>query len=87
MISGSDLYLQQWEDGATVYHAGSGDTHLLNPAAAAGLRVFANGKLEEQAYYHAVAQALDVANDEDLHVLMGDLLRYFCDIQLIERVR
>jgi len=33
----SSLHWRQWDDGLVVYHAPSGDTHLLDPTAGAAL--------------------------------------------------
>ena len=44
----SSLHVRPWDDGMIVYHAPSGDTHLLEPAVAAALLCLRGGPRDLQ---------------------------------------
>jgi len=45
----SSLHGRQWEDGTVLYHALSGDTHLLEPSVGAALLLLREGPRDIQA--------------------------------------
>ncbi len=88
LIKKVDILIQDWGDGSVVFHGGSGNTHFLNEVTVKVLNLFKDGAVMNEAdFFEAIADELDVSNDNDLEVMMGSLLQSFCHLELIERVR
>jgi PqqD family protein of HPr-rel-A system len=62
----SSLHARSWDDGVVLFHAPSGDTHLLDPLAGAALLLLREGPLAVEAMVRASGGRADEALVERL---------------------
>ena len=78
-----ELLWYEWDSESIVYHSGTGDTHLFNPAAAEVLKILQRQPVTLEAL---VARIID--EDESSVQFQGDdlkvILRQFYQLNLIE---
>jgi PqqD family protein of HPr-rel-A system len=60
------LHGRSWDDGAVLFHAPSGDTHLLDPSAAAAILLLREGAKDVPAMLGAAQGGVDRARLEAL---------------------
>ncbi len=79
----ADLHWREWDDQFIVFHPPSGDTHLLNDAAARMLRRLGSGPATIDDLVGAVAEG-DAETAPDLPKRVAGYLLWFDDLGLIE---
>lgn len=83
-----ELVWHSWDDDETVvFHSGSGDTHILNPIAAAALHALAANALSVEELAETIASHEGMLADGELVQNMQWLLHEFDELGLIERTR
>ena len=82
----ASLRWRSWEGEHVVYHCESGDTHLLNPAAAEALKFLETRPAGADDLAEHVAARLSLAAGGQLRREMAELLAAFDDLGLIEPV-
>ena len=73
-----------WDGPAVVYHDGSGDTHLLNPVAFAGLRALAQAPTDVADLARRVAGELNLPCDQTFENHMATLVTDLHRLNLVE---
>jgi PqqD family protein of HPr-rel-A system len=74
-----------WEDEYVLFHAGSGDTHLLDRTAGQALVCLRESPAHATELTRRVAAALDLEPDRELQEAMSTLLVRLDRLGLIER--
>lgn len=82
-VDGVDLLWQAWDDGEVVYHRGSGDTHLIDEAAADVLRALGRRPMDVGALASLVGPALDYP-EADAEAYVRELLKELARLALVE---
>jgi PqqD family protein of HPr-rel-A system len=82
----SDLRWRSWDGQFVAYHCASGDTHLLQPIAAAALRLLQRGPATSEALIRGVTTELHLEADPDLARQIQELLQRLSYLGLIDRV-
>ncbi len=81
-----DLIWRAWDDEEyVVFHAPSGNTHILNEVSALALKQLENGPLDAAELTRRMADSLDCDADEDLSKHVEELLAGFDERGLAER--
>lgn len=80
----TDLLWRVWDDETTVYHTRSGDTHLLNPLAAAALQLLVQQPATCTQIIEHVATLYALKVDGELVRQMEECLSQFDQVGLIE---
>jgi PqqD family protein of HPr-rel-A system len=84
-LATSELHWRTWGDEVVAYHAASGDTHVLNPAAAAALRAMQQEPRDRDALCHIVGDLLQTdPADEQLVAIVERMLGDLDELGLIE---
>lgn len=88
LIRGFDLHWRQWPeenpDEYILYHAGSGDTHLLNEAGAQVLKILQGRRLSLEEITTALADQLDEPPGH-LHATITELVAELDRLGIIEK--
>jgi len=82
----SKLSWRRWDDQWVAYDAASDDTHQLDPVAAVALMCFEEGPYDLAAVAAQVAVELDLPNDRSLSQRLGDVVKQFTLLGLIEPI-
>jgi PqqD family protein of HPr-rel-A system len=77
----SSLHWRQWDDGLVVYHAPSGDTHLLERPAGEALLLLRHGPREIDGL---VRELVPLDADGHLAAAIADLLARFEELGVVE---
>ena len=85
--SGFRLHWQSWDDEFVVYNCGSGDTHLLDPAAAEVLQSLEQESADLSELAGRVAASLKIQADSEFSAYLEQLLSDLYKLGLIERVQ
>lgn len=81
----AQLHWRTWGDEVVAYHAASGDTHVLNRAAAAALHAMQQGPRDRDALCRIVAEQLQAdPTDDELLAIVDQMLGDFDELGLIE---
>ena len=80
----ADLQWRIWEEQTIIYHPPSGDTHCLNPLAAAVLRRIEQQPVATQQLVQAVFQTLEMEVTSSLEQQVQMLLGQFHELGMIE---
>ena len=83
-VAGFDLLWRDWDDGHVVYHSGSGDTHLLDAAAAGIVRRLQQSPAVPAELSPLVTESLGLAPEESLSYT-EELLMELERLGLVER--
>lgn len=78
------LEKRTWGDYSVVYHAGSGDTHLLDLVGSTAVDALHDRSLSHHELCAALAQRLEIDNDSALNRYVGELLEKFSVLGLAE---
>ncbi len=81
----SQLHWRSWGDEFVVYHAGSGDTHQLDPIAAELLKSLAQEPASTFELVTRVSVSLELEADDDLFEYMEKVLCTLSRLDLIEQ--
>src|SRR5262249_9723902 len=82
----AQLLWRQWDGEYVVYNPASGDTHLLNPVAAAALQCLEQSPTSLAQLTEWVASELDLESEPELRQHLEKLLTQFEELGLIEVV-
>lgn len=77
------LRFHTWDEETIVYHCQSGDAHLLNPVAAAALKILLEGPITETDLSARLADDLDLETAPELSCQIQTLLQKFDELGLI----
>jgi PqqD family protein of HPr-rel-A system len=86
VVGAFELLWRSWGDEVIVYHTGSGDTHLLSPAAAEVLRTLQRTPTNAKELTAQVAASLKTPPDEEFELHIEDVLATLNRLGIIERV-
>jgi len=85
VIRSHELLWRSWDsDEFVVYHTGSGETHLLNAAAAEVLRLLGSAELTRDELIGLSAASYEVEPDDQLRANIDKILGDFDELGLIE---
>lgn len=84
---GAQLEWKHWDDESVVFNALTGDTHLLDLTAAAGLACLEAQARSLEQLVAALAQKLEVEADAQLHEYTRRLVGHLQQLGLIEAIR
>ncbi|NIP86632.1 MAG: HPr-rel-A system PqqD family peptide chaperone [Planctomycetales bacterium] len=82
--AGVTLTWKQWNDDFLVFNPHTGDTHLLDFVAAAGVQCFEQEALDEEALRDRLASRLEVEPDPELSTYAAQLITHLDHLGLIE---
>jgi PqqD family protein of HPr-rel-A system len=85
-VTDTQLIQRVWDDEVVIYHPESGDTHLLNPAAAEMLQVLEQGPASSKALSEHIATRFDVPLDEKLRDQVEETLTGLGRVGLIKKI-
>jgi PqqD family protein of HPr-rel-A system len=77
----SSLRWRRWEDGFVLFHAPSGDTHLLEHAAGEAILLLTRGPNDAA----GLARELGAEEGGDVARAIGDVLERFHELGVVER--
>jgi PqqD family protein of HPr-rel-A system len=83
---GTDLRWRSWDGQYVVYHCASGDTHLLQPIAAAALKRLQKRPSTAEELTRGVKAEFGLAAEPGLASQIQQLVKRFNDLGLIERI-
>jgi len=84
LTSEAPLVWQHWSDRSVVFNPASGDTHLLDLAARAGLVCLETGPKSGMEICQEMIKLLELEPATDLRPYVGKLLGHFREIGLVE---
>lgn len=88
LVGGDPLLWRSWDPSEyVIYHAASGDTHLINPVTAEVLRQLERAERSPWEIAEAVAKRHDTEADDELVRQITSLLQHLDRIGLVEPVR
>jgi PqqD family protein of HPr-rel-A system len=82
-VSSTEIDIRTWDGEHVIYHAASGNTHLLGAEAAEILLLLRQAPAEENAIAHHIAQRMQVDVDQDFLLQVRDMLSALQSITLV----
>ena len=81
------LKWHQWEEGYSVFHTGSGETHTLDEISAQCLKLLETSPSNIPELSAKLATSLSLDLDDDLHEYVDKILQQFEYLGLVEKKR